>query len=402
MKIFPRRYLLLVLLFLPVRSHAQSRSLLDVHAWAYQLQNVNVDQIVSNKTFELIVIDYSKDGSDAGKFSAQEITKIKQSGKKVISYLSIGEAEDYRYYWQSSWKNNPPSWLGPENPNWRGNYKVRYWDPWWQAIIFDYLTYIVNQGFDGVYLDIIDGYYYWQTENPQKSDADSLMLRFVLNIRKWIGNMTMRPFYIIPQNGEDVIYGSTVTPQLKMEYFNAIDAVGVEDIFFPGNKNEDNDYKPDIYRLQNLQEYILRGKQIFSIEYLTDPMKINTYLSEAASQKFIPYVTVRALDRLFNGVKTSVESGKKKDITFNISPHPAADQSVITFRLDRHEHVTMRMYNALGREVTTFIDTELDEGSHRVAFRLHQQVISSAHSGVYFIRFSTPTSTQIKKLIVID
>ena len=37
----------------------------------------------------------------------KEISQIKSSGKKVISYMSIGEAEDYRYYWDSTWNKTP-------------------------------------------------------------------------------------------------------------------------------------------------------------------------------------------------------------------------------------------------------------------------------------------------------
>lgn len=33
--------------------------------------------------------------------------------------MSIGEAEDYRFYWQNTWKNNKPDWLLTENPQWK-------------------------------------------------------------------------------------------------------------------------------------------------------------------------------------------------------------------------------------------------------------------------------------------
>ena len=46
----------------------------------------------------------------------------------VLAYLSIGEAEDYRSYWQRDWSVSPPAWLGAENPDWPGNYAVNYWD----------------------------------------------------------------------------------------------------------------------------------------------------------------------------------------------------------------------------------------------------------------------------------
>ena len=46
----------------------------------------------------------------------------------MLSYLSIGEVEDYRFYWQDGWGVGNPSFVGEENPNWAGNYKVKYWE----------------------------------------------------------------------------------------------------------------------------------------------------------------------------------------------------------------------------------------------------------------------------------
>ena len=70
------------------------------------------------------------------------------------------------YYWQSSWNANKPSWIDKENPDWAGNFKVNYWQAEWQNIIFgndnSYLKKILDAGFDGTYLDIIDGFEYFE------------------------------------------------------------------------------------------------------------------------------------------------------------------------------------------------------------------------------------------------
>lgn len=103
-------------------------------------------------------------------FTADEITELRRKAnggtRMIIAYMSIGEAEDYRYYWDQSWKRGNPSWLDKENPKWKGNYKVRYWHPEWQKIIFgnddSYLSHIIDAGFDGVYLDIIDAFEYYE------------------------------------------------------------------------------------------------------------------------------------------------------------------------------------------------------------------------------------------------
>jgi len=82
--------------------------------------------------------------------------------------MSIGEAEDYRFYWNTAWAISPPSWMEAENPDWPGNYKVKYWDPAWQAMIYgndaSYLKKILDAGFDGVYLDIIDAFEYFENQ----------------------------------------------------------------------------------------------------------------------------------------------------------------------------------------------------------------------------------------------
>ena len=61
-----------------------------------------------------------------------EELKIKNNGGKklVIVYLSIGEAEDYRFYRNKK----KPNWIVKENENWEG----KYWSPEWKSIIKKY------------------------------------------------------------------------------------------------------------------------------------------------------------------------------------------------------------------------------------------------------------------------
>lgn len=119
---------------------------------------------VSATNYDVVIMDLFFNDGDS--FSSAEVERLKRKangGKRlVICYMSIGEAEDYRYYWQSSWKRHKPVWLARENPDWPGNYKVRYWVPGWQDLICgpgdSYLNRILNAAFDGVYLDIVDAF----------------------------------------------------------------------------------------------------------------------------------------------------------------------------------------------------------------------------------------------------
>lgn len=149
-------------------------SLVEVKNFLYLLNNDSYStkaefiDAISATNYDLVIMDLYFQASEKLTASDLATLKVKANGgqRLVIAYMSIGEAEDYRYYWESDWSANPPSWLKAENEDWPGNYKVEYWNSEWQAIIYgnnsSYLKYIIDAGFDGVYLDIIDAYEYFE------------------------------------------------------------------------------------------------------------------------------------------------------------------------------------------------------------------------------------------------
>ena len=303
-----RAFFIFALIVFSLKGFSQS-ALSDIDTWAFQLQNIDINQIANNSTFELIVIDYSATGGPEAIFSANEIAQIKNSGKIVFSYLSIGEAETYRWYWDDNWDANQdgipdpgaPSWLGEANPGWLDNYKVRYWDPEWQQIIFSYIDVIISQGFNGIYCDIVDAYYYWEFEIEEQPQAASLMIQFIQNIYNYI-QQHANDFYIIVQNAETIIDEADVSSSEKAAYFQCIEGIGCEELFFRGNREKDNRFNPDNYRLNLLEEFKANGKRIFSIEYLTQDEKIDQYVTTVKPYQFVAYISTRPLDTLFDGI----------------------------------------------------------------------------------------------------
>lgn len=148
-------------------------SLSDTQNFLYLLNSENYatksDYLTAlgNTDHDMLIIDLYYEDTE---LSLAEVTALKTKNgggsRLVIAYMSIGEAEDYRYYWDPAWETSPPEWLAGENPDWEGNYLVRYWYRQWQDIIFgnddSYLKKILDAGFDGVYLDIIEAYEYFE------------------------------------------------------------------------------------------------------------------------------------------------------------------------------------------------------------------------------------------------
>jgi len=133
-------------------------------------------QALSHTWYDLLIVD-AFFGDEL--LTVQDVSALqcKPNGARrlVIAYMSVGEAEDYRYYWQEEWKANKPPFLEKANPDWKGNYKVYYWHPQWHTIVYgagvpqnfgdSYLGKIIHAGFDGVYMDVLDAAMYFEEKN---------------------------------------------------------------------------------------------------------------------------------------------------------------------------------------------------------------------------------------------
>lgn len=122
---------------------------------------------VKATNYDVLIMDLFFNGVTFSKAEIEQLKNKANGGKRmVVCYMSIGEAENYRYYWNPTWNSNAPIWLDSLNPDWPGNYKVKYWNADWQAIIYgnsnSYLEKIIAAGFDGVYLDIIDAFEFYE------------------------------------------------------------------------------------------------------------------------------------------------------------------------------------------------------------------------------------------------
>ncbi len=244
-----------------------------IDSWVYWLQNPDLDTI-SSSMGDVVVIDYSSNGRDENAFSNSDIARL--SGRVVLAYLSIGEAEEYRFYWKPEWKDAPPGFLGPENPDWPGNYKVRYWEEaWWTTALQPYLDRILAAGFDGVYLDIIDAYWFWHEEGRDLQLAADEMVALVQRISAYANERSERPFLICPQNGLSLL--EDASPNAARQFLETADLFGEENLFFNVYSLDDQHE-----RLRLVRQALNAGKTVLSVEYI-GPENLQEYRQQAAS-----------------------------------------------------------------------------------------------------------------------
>ena len=99
---------------------------------------------------------------------AVETLKYKKVGAKrlVIARMNIGLAASYKYYWEDRWGEGSPSFINVPLRNDPDQYYVKYWLPRWQNLIAgdtnSYLYGIIRQGFDGVLIDGLGTYKFFE------------------------------------------------------------------------------------------------------------------------------------------------------------------------------------------------------------------------------------------------
>jgi cysteinyl-tRNA synthetase, unknown class len=256
---------------------------------------------------------YADSPLETGLYSAAELNQIRGNTspgqKALLCYFSVGEAENYRPYWVKEWdaRNDgkvdagAPAWLLSQNPMWKGNYRVRYWNTDWHAVLFGNdnapLDRIIAQGFDGVYLDIIDGFETFEMsedgkdfeENKLNPETGQTYRRDMVDFVKKIAAYARakKPgFLIIPQNGSQLLDFD--------DYVQVISGVGQEDLYYFNNKLN-KDFAPTVERLKKAT---VAGKAALVTDYSKAKKKQTDDILRAQADGFSIFLAPRALNGL--------------------------------------------------------------------------------------------------------
>lgn len=192
-----------------------------------------------------------------------------REGRKIVAYVSIGEAEDYRPYWRKEWGTGghltgaAPEWLEGENPEWKGNYRVKYWRADWQRLVLAVIDDVMARGFDGVYLDIVDGFETFeerpggQLMNPETKQS------YRRDMVEWVKVIaararTSRPeALVIPQNGSQLV--------AQPDFLAVISGIGIEDLLTDGDKLQTKAHTREV--AGHLEKMRAAGKPVLLVEY---------------------------------------------------------------------------------------------------------------------------------------
>jgi cysteinyl-tRNA synthetase len=294
-------------------------TLAGVTSWIYQRQDVRIPEIAAAPC-DVAVVDLSPDGSTELAFTRDQVERMQglDGGvrKRVLAALSIGQAEAGRFYWRGEWVRNgalaaaAPKWLAGIDPyGWNDRVHVRYWDPGWQDILIgrgdSCLDRAIEAGFDGVYLEGLEAFTYWQDitrGREQRTSAAADMVALVEKIAAYAWSERGRSqFAIVIQNPGALLEHDALR--------NVVSAVAQEDLLFrmiPASdglpaveQRTEAEIRAMLAQLRLAQQ---DGLPVLAVEYLMDRAEDRANTEAAAELMrqldLVPHFTVRDLHRL--------------------------------------------------------------------------------------------------------
>jgi len=97
------------------------------------------------------------------------------------------------------------------------------------------------------------------------------------------------------------------------------------------------------------------------------------------------------------GISSNVNTVQPGEYKLNQNfPNPFNPATVISFTLPKKEFTSISVYNSLGREVNTILNSEMKAGYHEVTFNAGE-----LSSGVYFYKLNTESFSETKSMMLL-
>ena len=176
----------------------------------------------------------------------------------------------------------------------------------------------------------------------------------------------------------------------------------------PGRGETDPFFRYVVYRAKTSQ--VISDQAIIdNPSYIVDITGERTFTDEpefeGEGEDYTYYITALSRNNVegdFLKVEASLVSAEEDLLTvqkFHLEqnyPNPFNPATEIRFSLPAAEHVTLTVFDVLGREVAVLVNTELASGSHNVTFDA-----SGLASGIYLYRLETAGQQLTRKMMLV-
>jgi uncharacterized protein (TIGR01370 family) len=242
---------------------------------------------------------YSKDASptDIRKFDLAildadmhpELMTLK-GNTLMMGYVSLAEVTDNRWFWPEI---SAKSWVLDKNTSWNSWFVDVRSPEWHEMVLNRIIPAILEQGFDGLFLDTVDNAEYLERYHPAKNypGSEEAMVQLIKKIRKKYPDI-----YIIANRGYAILdrIGGVLDALVAESTFAIWDTEAKRSRILNSVEFE--------ITVKNLKATQARFKlPILSLDYVeyANPVAIERILSRSRECGFIPYISTPDLFKIY-------------------------------------------------------------------------------------------------------
>jgi cysteinyl-tRNA synthetase, unknown class len=214
-------------------------------------------------------------------YSKSEITRAKRN-KWLLAYVDVGEAQQHEWYYDELFLNGSPPWSLERNRRHPGNVRVLLDAPEWNAIILETINRVIEAGFDGVELDVLD--VYWNKVYPGGSSPanQAKAVKLACKIAKF-ARARVPSFKIVVNNASDL---AGKFP----EYKTCVDATIGESVWwFNTSTRRDKQYTQ--FQLKYLAQNQKAGLKVLVMDKTVIPKDGAFVYRESRKRGWLPFVS---------------------------------------------------------------------------------------------------------------
>jgi cysteinyl-tRNA synthetase len=299
----------------------------DVRSWVYNIKDTGTkrqrkqltETLVDMYVIEPLVTErWNRDFDISGLISEIKRNNVEQRGVEplVLAYVNIGQAENWRWYWQKGWKLGNPEWIAGRDPSgWPGCYPVLFWHEEWQKIVLEIVEKTLAAGFDGIYMDWIEIFVERNVLSKAKkqgiTETHEFLFDFFERIKTYAREESIHKnpeFLMIAQNAPFLFEKNPA------RYKKLIDAIAMEGIWYSATGGMDSWNDPKGFNMPankifpgsteavlNYLKVIRNFMPVFNVEYAqnTDGLDYAARaIEKSAEYGFIVTVARRDLSRI--------------------------------------------------------------------------------------------------------
>ncbi len=116
------------------------------------------------------------------------------------------------------------------------------------------------------------------------------------------------------------------------------------------------------------------------------------------------YVPYEFGDTLSKGpdetIETGLESHTDNNQLLQVYPNPVTTSAIVSYTLDRSEHVSIKVFNILGEEVSTLSNIMQKAGRHEIRWEADDLSGNPLKGGLYFIKIKAGSATRTIKTML--